>query len=41
MIMSALVDMQIIKKEQAQSEILKIANPEIIDINKEPKKLIE
>lgn len=39
-IMSALVDMQYIKQEQAQREILKIANPDIIDL-KEPKKLIE
>jgi hypothetical protein len=39
-IMGALVDMQVIKREQAQAEILKIANPDIIDI-KEPKKLTE
>jgi len=39
-IMGALVDMQVIRQEQAQTEILKIANPDIIDI-KEPKKLTE
>jgi hypothetical protein len=39
-IMSTLVDMQIMKKEHATTEILKIANPDIIDI-KEPKKLTE
>jgi hypothetical protein len=39
-IMGALVDMQVMEKERAQTEILKIANPDIIDI-KEPKKLTE
>jgi hypothetical protein len=39
-IMGTLVDMQLVKQERAQAEILKIANPNIIEMQ-EPTKLIE